>query len=110
SEGPVEMGQQMAAALRIGEGVGEDRRRETHGIPHGRTGPALAAVDAADSTSESRPFSIASSTSHVVSVLGRWAIMKVVRPCMRRSIASMIAASVLISTELVGSSRMRMGA
>ena len=36
--------------------------------------------------------------------------MTVVRPCISRSIASMIAASVVISTELVGSSRMRMGA
>jgi hypothetical protein len=37
------------------------------------------------------------------------AIKTVVRPCIRRSSASMIAASVLVSTELVGSSRMRIG-
>ena len=36
--------------------------------------------------------------------------MKLVRPCMRRSIAAMITASVSTSTELVGSSRIRMGA
>ena len=57
-----------------------------------------------------RPSSIVSRISHPESVLKRWAIMNVVRPCMRRSIASIITASVLTSTELVGSSRMRIGA
>ena len=35
--------------------------------------------------------------------------MNVVRPCISRSIASMISASVRTSTELVGSSRIRIG-
>ena len=36
--------------------------------------------------------------------------MNVVRPCISRFMASMIIASVFVSTALVGSSRMRMGA
>jgi hypothetical protein len=46
----------------------------------------------------------------LVQVPRQWAIMKVVRSCISRVIASMITASVLVSTELVGSSRMRIGA
>src|SRR6266545_3029189 len=49
-------------------------------------------------------------TSQGSSVLSRWLIRMVVRSRMSRSSASMIMASVLGSTELVGSSRMRMGA
>ena len=47
--------------------------------------------------------------SQLLRVLKRWAIMNVVRPDRRRSVASIIAASVWISTELVGSSRINMG-
>src|SRR5678815_880786 len=48
--------------------------------------------------------------SALCNVESRWAIMKVVRPTMSRSSASRMIASVLESTEEVGSSRMRMGA
>src|SRR5690242_20210635 len=44
--------------------------------------------------STSRPWSRTRMRSQLLSVLKRWAIMKVVRPEMRRSVASMIAASV----------------
>src|SRR5205085_1175130 len=43
-------------------------------------------------------------------VLGRCAMMKLVRPPISRSTDSMIAASVRASTALVGSSRIRIGA
>src|SRR5680860_193430 len=56
------------------------------------------------------PFSISSRTSQAARVPRRWAIMKVVRPDISRSIASMMAASVRTSTELVGSSSTRIGA
>src|SRR5438128_1181446 len=47
---------------------------------------------------------------HARSVLGRWAIISVVRPFISRWSASRIVASVWTSRELVGSSRMRIGA
>src|SRR5437667_98918 len=47
---------------------------------------------------------------HARSVLGRWAIISVVRPFISRWSAAKIVASVWTSSELVGSSRMRTGA
>src|SRR5256712_8805593 len=47
---------------------------------------------------------------HARSVLGRWAIISVVRPFIRRWSASRIVDSVWTSRELVGSSRIRIGA
>src|SRR5438094_6160572 len=60
--------------------------------------------------STTRPSSSCSLKSQKSSVVSRWAIISVVRPPIKRLIASMIAASVAMSTELVGSSRIRIGA
>src|SRR5262245_29827136 len=59
---------------------------------------------------ESLPPSTSRRVSHESSVLNRCAIRNDVRPTISRSIASMIVASVRRSTELVGSSRIRIGA
>jgi hypothetical protein len=63
-----------------------------------------------DFTFTRRPFSSRRRRSHFSRVLWRWAIMNVVRPRIKISMACMIAASVPTSTALVGSSRIRMGA
>ena len=55
------------------------------------------------------PLANTSSKSQCRKVLCRCAMIKVVRSAIRRSVASMIAFSVSVSTELVGSSRMSNG-
>src|SRR5262249_14396627 len=57
-----------------------------------------------------RPSPTSSHASQTRRVERPWAIMIVVRPAIRRSIESMIWASARTSTELVGSSRIRIGA
>src|SRR5438132_160272 len=67
----------------------------------------------ASTSSVIRPFPSGSRIKielHARSVLGRWAIISVVRPFIRRWTASRIVASVWTSRLLVGSSRIRIGA
>ena len=89
-------------------GFGVDAARRVPRAPFGeRRGAARVAVV---ESATIRPWSISSRRSHSSSVLRRWAIISVVRPAMSRRIAAMISRSVATSTELVGSSRTRMGA
>src|SRR5437667_9939503 len=71
---------------------------------------ATSCVPAVDSMAASRPFSILTMTSHCFKALDLWVITNVVRPWASRSIASRMSVSVLTSTELVGSSRINIGA
>src|SRR5262249_924772 len=57
-------------------------------------------------TTCSRPRSSSSSMSHFSRVMSLCAIMKVVRPSINRLMPSRMPASVCVSTELVGSSKM----
>src|SRR5439155_9387319 len=87
------------------------------GLRHQRGDPVVARPPAQRArhakggvASATRPRSNCSCTSHIASVLVRWVIRNAVRPRIRRSMASRIAASVFASTALVGSSRIRNGA
>src|SRR5579871_6172208 len=64
----------------------------------------------AGSTGRNSPATSSSRTSHRSNVERRCAIMNVVRPSIKRLTASIITASIRVSTELVGSSKMRIGA
>src|SRR5438874_2425999 len=71
---------------------------------------STAGTQLVDSMAARRPFSILTTTSHCFKALGLWVITSVVRPWASRSIASRMSVSVLTSTELVGSSRINIGA
>ena len=68
------------------------------------------AFETSDRIKATWPCSMPRSRSQCFKVDKRWAMIKTVRPMLRRSITSIISLSVFISMELVGSSRMRMGA
>src|SRR5947208_13649147 len=55
------------------------------------------------------PFSRVTIVSQFLSVLGRWAIMRVVLPLIRSCIESRMAVSVLMPRALVGSSSIKIG-